>query len=38
MEVAGYLLGVFSTPLKVAFAVAIRHKKNALNGRICWFW
>jgi hypothetical protein len=27
-EVAGYLLGVFSTPLKVAFAVAIRHKKT----------
>nr|DAK82599.1 MAG TPA: hypothetical protein [Caudoviricetes sp.] len=31
-----YLLEVFYAPQKVAVAVAIRHKKNALNWRICW--
>ena len=28
----GYLLGIFSTPLEVAFAVAIRHKKTPKKG------
>ena len=32
----GYLLRVFYAPQKVALAVAIRHKKNAQKGRICW--
>ena len=38
VEVAGYLFGVFSTPFKVTYAVAIRHKKTPKKGVFIRVW
>ena len=38
VEVAGYLFGVFSTPLEVTYAVAIRHKKTPKKGVFIRVW
>jgi len=34
----GYLFGLFSGPQKVAFAVAIRHKKTPKKGVFIGVW
>ena len=34
----GYLLGLFSAPLEVAFVVAIKHKKTPKKGVFIRVW